>query len=47
MCRRFAPETCLTLDNEAELRIDPAGAIIASGVRRLGRGGRLTKLQST
>ena len=46
LSRRFAPDTCVALDNGTELRLDDRGVSSASGTRRLNRYGRLVKVKA-
>ena len=46
LCRRFAPETCIALDNGAELHLDAAGVRRAVAVRRLNRDGRFVTVRA-
>ena len=46
LSRRFSPDTCVALDNGAELRIDDSGVQQASVVRRLNHDGRFVKLRA-
>ena len=46
LCRRFAPDTCVALDNGALLRLDGSTVRQADNVRRLGHDGRLAGLRA-
>ena len=46
LSRRFSPDTCVALDNGAELRIDDAGVRHTNTVRRLNNDGRFVKLRA-
>lgn len=46
MCRRFSPDTCITLDNGAALEFAGAKIKAANAVRRFNREGRIVKLRA-
>lgn len=46
MSRRFAPDTCVALDNESLLRIDGSRVVHADKVRGLHHDGRFTRLRT-
>lgn len=46
MARRFAPDTCVTLASGAALAFEGSDLILSSGVRKLGKKGRLSGLRA-
>ncbi len=45
LCRRFAPEVCVALENGSELHFTEGRVQRAEDVRRLGRSGRLSRMR--
>ncbi|MBT8079263.1 MAG: Type 1 glutamine amidotransferase-like domain-containing protein [Gammaproteobacteria bacterium] len=46
LCRRFAPDTCVALDNGAALEVRNSRVATAVSVRRLSRDGRIVRLRA-
>ena len=46
MSRRFSPDACVTLDNDARLQLASDSVVAVDGLRQLDRSGRLTKLKT-